>query len=144
MTEVQREVIALVAKERGLARDNVKLSSRLRRDLGMDGDDAVEFFQEFEERYGVDLSPLYRRWDRHFGPEGYGNPRAFLIAIALLFSPLPLLPFGVSPVWVWGIAIVALLLWRWPLRWWPWRDTTIAVSVQDLVTAAETGKWPLT
>ena len=47
---IESEVIDLIAHERGLPRLNVTLSSRLLQDLGMDGDDTVDFFREFEER----------------------------------------------------------------------------------------------
>jgi len=36
----------------------------------MDGDDAVEFFREFGEKFTVDLHGLYANWERHFLPEG--------------------------------------------------------------------------
>jgi hypothetical protein len=63
--------------------------------------------------------------------------------LLLLFAPLLLMPFGISPLWVWGAEIAALLLWLWPLRQWPLKDKTIAVTVQDLVLAAETKRWPI-
>ncbi len=141
---LETEVIELIARERGLDRHKVTLSSRLQQDLGMDGDDAVEFFQDFEKRYGPDLALLYQHWDCHFGPEGFGSPMMFLLMLLLLLSPFPLLPFGVSPAWVWGAEIAAVLLWLWPLRQWPLKDKTIAVTVKDVVVAAETKRWPLT
>lgn len=110
----------------------------------MDGDDAVDFFRDFEERYGADLAPLYQHWDRHFGPEEFGSLFAFLIMLLLLLSPVPLIPFGVSPALVWGIEIVAVLLWLWPLRQWPLKDRTIGVAVNDVVVAADTKRWPIT
>jgi acyl carrier protein len=140
---IEAEVIDLIAHERGLPRRKVILSSRLLHDLGMDGDDAVEFFQDFEKRYGPDLAPLYRHWDRHFGPEGFGSPMMFLILLALVFLPIPLIPLGISPEWVWGIEIGAILLWLWPLRQWPLKDKTIAVTVEDVVMAAKTKQWPI-
>jgi hypothetical protein len=39
-------------------------------DIGMDGDDAVEFFEEFAQRFHVDLTPLGEEWDQYFVPEG--------------------------------------------------------------------------
>lgn len=136
-------MIDLIAHERGLPRHKVSLSSRLLHDLGMDGDDAVEFFQDFEKRYRPDLAPLYQHWDRHFGPEGFGGPMMFLVILVLVFLPLPLIPLGISPAWVWGIEITAILLWLWPLRQWPLKDKTIAVTVKDVVAAAETKQWPI-
>ncbi len=50
-------------------------TTRLGEDLGMDGDDAVDFFEDFAETFRVDLADM--RWDRHFGPEGC-NPLIYL------------------------------------------------------------------
>jgi hypothetical protein len=44
--------------------------TRLAQDLGMDGDDAVKFFDAFQRDFGVDLEDLHMRWDQHFSPEG--------------------------------------------------------------------------
>jgi hypothetical protein len=143
ITSLEHEVIELVAVERGLAPAKVNLRSRLLHDLGMDGDDAVEFFEDFEKRYGADLTPLYQHWSRHFGPEGCGSPTSCLLMFLLVLSPFPLMPLGISPVWVWGLEIAALLLWLWPLRQWPLKDNTIPVTVQDLVAAAESKQWPI-
>ncbi len=109
----------------------------------MDGDDAVEFFQDIEKRYGPDLAPLYQHWDRHFGPEGFGSPMMFLVMLILLFLPLPLIRFGISPAWVWRVEIAAVLLWLWPLRQWPLKDKIVAVKVEDVVEAATTKRWPI-
>ena len=46
----------------------ISLESRLCEDLGMDGDDAWDFFQRFAREFGVDLSTM--QWRRHFGAEG--------------------------------------------------------------------------
>ncbi len=71
---IEAGVIDLIAKDRGLPVAKVTLEKRLLHDLGMDGDDAVEFFEDFGKRYEVDLAPLYQNWDRHFGREGFGSP----------------------------------------------------------------------
>jgi len=39
-------------------------------DLGMDGDDAVEFFEAFGQTFSVDLARLWQHWHHHFAPEG--------------------------------------------------------------------------
>jgi hypothetical protein len=143
-SSVHAEVIELVAEERGLAVAKVQLSSRLWHDLGMYGDDAVEFFEKFQNRYGVDLTALHQNWDCHFGPEGFGSLMLLPVMVLLLLLPVPLLPLGISPILVWTLELVALLLWFWPLRQWPLKDKSIPVTVQDLVSAAETKRWPMT
>lgn len=136
------EIIDFIAQERGLPRHKVTLSSRLRHDLGMDGEDAVEFFQDFERRYDANLTALYKHWGQHFGPEGFGSPTMFLIGLVLVCLPIPLIPLGISPVAVWGIELAAVILWLWPLKQWPLKDRTIPVTVQDVVVAARTKQWP--
>jgi hypothetical protein len=42
--------------------------TRLAQDLGMDGDDAVDFFDAFQQDFGVDLEDLHMHWDQHFSP----------------------------------------------------------------------------
>jgi Protein of unknown function (DUF1493) len=44
----------------------------LQTDLGMDGDDAVEFFAEFFEKFGIDSSRFH--FADHFGPEQPPSP----------------------------------------------------------------------
>jgi hypothetical protein len=141
--KIEAEVIDLIAHERGLPRHKVTLCSRLLHDLGMDGDDAVEFFQDFAKRYDADLTALYHHWDRHFGPEGFGSPMMFLSGIVLVLLPLPLMPLGISPALIWGLELAAVLLWLWPLKQWPLKDKTIPITVEDVVKAARTRHWPV-
>lgn len=136
-------IIELVAEQTGIKPERLNATTRLVQDTGMDGDDAVHFFTDFEKRYEADLTPLYAHWDRHFGPEGFGTPMSFLVMVVLIFAPVILIPFGVSPAWGWGVELVGVLLWLWPLRQWPLKDNTIAVTVGDLASAAETERWPL-
>ena len=79
-----------VAKVRCLSVEEVSLDSRLGDDLGMDGDDAVEFFQHYAREFHVDLAGM--RWKRHFGPEAGWTP------LALFWPPWwrPLLPVTVA------------------------------------------------
>ena len=137
------QIIEYVAEQTGIKPEKLTATTRLLQDAGVDGDDAVEFFIDFEKRYGTDLSPLYAHWDRHFGPEGFGTPMSFLIMLVLLVAPIALIPFGVSPIWGWAVEVVGALIWLWPLRQWPLKDSTIAVTVRDLALAAETKRWPL-
>jgi hypothetical protein len=55
MTEPEDSIIAMVMKERRLERAFIRLDSSLAQDLGMDGDDAVDFFEDFAGRFNVDL-----------------------------------------------------------------------------------------
>lgn len=137
------EIIEHVAEQTGIKPGKLNATTRLLQDTGMDGDDAVEFFTDFEKRYDADLAPLYAHWDRHFGPEGFGTPTSILIMLVLIFAPILLIPLGVSPLWGWGVELVGLTVWLWPFRQWPLKDNTIAVTVGDLASAAETKRWPI-
>lgn len=64
------EIIELVADQSGVPREKIHLSDRLLQDIGMDGDDAVDFFNSVHERFGTDLTHLHEHWSEHFGPEG--------------------------------------------------------------------------
>ena len=142
-SSILSEVIEDVAKQTGISPEKLNAASRLLEDTGLDGDDAVEFFIDFHKRYGTDLGPLYAHWDQHFGPEGFGTPMGFLVLIVLMFAPIILVPFGVSPLWGWGIELVGVLVWLWPLKRWPLKDNSRVVTVSDLVAAAESKRWPL-
>lgn len=45
MAEPEAEIVALIAKKMGLEASAIRPDSRLAQDLGMDGDDAAEFFE---------------------------------------------------------------------------------------------------
>ena len=136
-------IIKHVAKQTGIKPERLKVTTRLLQDTGMDGDDAVEFFTDFEKRYEADLTPLYAHWDRHFGSERFGTPMSFLVMFVLLFAPIILTPLGVPLGLGWGVELAGVLLWHWPLLKLPLKDNIIAITVGDLASAAETKQWPL-
>lgn len=85
MDNLADQVIAMVAEDRGLPAARIDRASRLVDDLGMDGDEADEFFVAFRARFGADLAPLQAHWGRHFGPEvewrlGLGVPVGLVLA----------------------------------------------------------------
>ena len=143
MDEMLSEIVKYVTERTGIKPEKLNATTRLLQDAQIDGDDAVEFFTDFEKRYGAELEPLYAHWDRHFGPEGFGTPMSFLAMLVLLLAPIGLIPFGVSPMWGWGLELAGVLIWLWPLRRWPLKDKTIAVTLGDLASAARTKRWPL-
>lgn len=61
------EIAAFVAMALHYKKERITPETRLGRDLGLDGIEAEEFFEAFQEKFDVDLSVL--QWDRHFGPE---------------------------------------------------------------------------
>ena len=55
MDEVETRVIELLVWERWVSASKLVPTSRLLQDLGMDGDDPVEFLEAFSERFSPDL-----------------------------------------------------------------------------------------
>lgn len=74
-------VRGFLADRFGVAPAGVAASASLQYDFGLDGADAIEFFDAFGERFGVDLSEL--DFHRHFGPEAPFNPLSWLYLAAV-------------------------------------------------------------
>ncbi len=138
----QSEVIDLLAHERGLPREKVYLSDRLLQDLGMDGDDAVDFFNSVHERYGTDLTHLHEHWSQHFGPEGFSCWNGLVFMPAAIIGGVVAGKAGLSTFW--GVAITVALLssWLWVMRRWGPPDRIVPVTVGEVVAAVEAGAWP--
>jgi hypothetical protein len=123
-----------IRKSRSLTTD-----TRLAQDLGMDGDDAVEFFDEFQRAFGVDLVDLHMHWDQHFIPEGTLTLGA-LIGIVLCITAGFWLrgAIGILPAWAWGlilIGIAALIHQRFA------RDDRLPVTLGDMAESVRVGRW---
>jgi hypothetical protein len=69
MSSTFSDVAAFVAEERGAPLQRIAPETTLFGDLGMDGDDAVEFFTEFFRRFEVESGNF--QISRHFGSEGW-------------------------------------------------------------------------
>ena len=123
-----------IRKDRRLTAD-----TRLAQDLGIDGEDAVEFFDEFQRDFGVDLVDLHMHWDQHFSPEGtlsLGALAAIVLCITAGFWLREAI--GILPAWVWGlilIAIAALIHHRFA------KDDRLPVTVGDLIESVRVGRW---
>ena len=83
-------------------------------DLGMDGDDAAEFLEEFAKRFEVNMECF--KFEKHFGPEGM-YPWQF-------------------PVFVWR-----LISGIWDRREPEDIDGLKVIKVEDLIQAAKTKRW---
>lgn len=129
------EIIDQLARERGLPRERVLLSDRLLQDIGLDGDDAVNFFVSLQERFGTDLTQLREHWSDHFRSE-----RTLLWAAVVPIPSVIVAIFvaGFTGSKVWGgaagvalAAIVAGIMLRRPAA-----DAMVPITVADVVTAA--------
>ena len=115
-------------------------------DLGLDGDDAVDFFQAYGEAFNVDLTSLHRRWGAHFGPEGF--PLSFGLGMILIGAAVGfLVALTGLPKWAaFGLGLLAAFGWLIGLRAWPLPrgEALIPITVSDLIHAARIGRWPET
>ena len=97
---IEDEVFDFVAGELRIKREKLNPSDRLLVDLGMDGDDAAEFFDLFEKKFVVDLTYLQEHWSEYFGPEGVSGSGPMLFAIVTM---IPALVVGIIfrlPAWI--------------------------------------------
>jgi len=60
------EVIKFVSEVTAVNVDQITLDTAVNFDLGVDGDDGVEFLEEYSKRFNVDLTSMS---DIYFGPE---------------------------------------------------------------------------
>ena len=56
--ELYSRIVAFVSKTTGIRAERIHATTRLQRDCGVTGDDAVELMLKFSERFSVDLLNL--------------------------------------------------------------------------------------
>ena len=140
-TDVENQLIAMLAKERGLPIERIKPSSRLLDDLGMDGDDAVEFFIDVKNTFGTDISLLEENWNRHFGPEGMSCWLGIIVVPVAFLAGMIAAHFGL-PNWAAFIAaIIAIVAVVWALNKIPSKNPLIPITVDELIGAVKAGAW---
>jgi hypothetical protein len=136
------EVLKLVVEQTGVVPEKVQLSSRLLHDIGMDGDDAVDFFNRVHERFGTDLTHLHEHWSEHFGPEGISCWYGLVIIPAAVVGGVVAGVAGLSTFWGVAMALALLVALLWAVRRWGPPDRTVPVTVGEVVAAVEAGAWP--
>lgn len=62
-------VYAFVAEDHAVKRSKLTPITTLSYDLGLECDDAIEFFDNFEIEFSVDLKSLGKDWDSYFSKE---------------------------------------------------------------------------
>ena len=139
---VEEQILAFTAKLLGTKKDDLSWNSRLLQDLGMDGDDAVEFFKQFGQKFNVNLEDLYAHWHKYFSPEGspiifFGMLLVLLMCIAAGFLLRDRL--GILPSWGWGVALVGLVFVSYR-RWLAWHPKS-PIALRDLIESARSGCW---
>jgi hypothetical protein len=142
-TELHARILALVSWTTGVKSEKLQLGTTLSRDLGMEGDDAVEFFEKFGADFAVDLTDLFRDWKFYFSSEGVPLTTALLVVIPAVVLALFLerffpylqgmVAFGISAL-LWLAALVQWSRWR-------YKNRTAQIAIEDLVQSASSGKW---
>jgi acyl carrier protein len=77
--EMLEEVKSFVAEFWGEPENRLSAETSVNDDLGMDGDDGVEFMLAFGERFAVDLTAFPH--DKYFGPEAGATPLSMVEGI---------------------------------------------------------------
>jgi len=142
MSSIQSEILEMLAKERGLPAARIQLSSRLLQDLGMDGDDAVDFFISIRERFDTNLAELQSRWSEHFGPEGMSLWNAVIVIPIAALGGVGAAFLHLSKGWAIGFVIALFVVWIGAMRRWGLADKMVAITVADVIAAVELGVWP--
>jgi hypothetical protein len=139
---LEDHVLDFTAQQWCVRRQKLSTNTQLAQNLGMAGDDAVEFFEKFGKEFRVNLEDLETRWDRHFFPQGGGGPSLEAIAVICLCVTAGCLLrhyVGILPAWGWGIGLIILAIVidkRWFLK-----DTMVPSTVVDLVDSVRSGRW---
>jgi hypothetical protein len=139
---LEERVYSLVAEERGMPREELSAGKTLSYDLGMEGDDAVEFFENFERQFNVDLTNLWLNWNRYFAPEGVAPQTALVV-----LGPGALIGLGLGQAFprlsTWLCFGFGMVLWVVPFYYFVHRRSRDfpQISVQDLIDCAKAGHW---
>lgn len=65
--EIQSQIVRFLVEHQRVRESKIKKETRIENDLGITGDDAMEFMEAFFETFQVDFSAF--RFDDHFSPE---------------------------------------------------------------------------
>jgi hypothetical protein len=140
---IEKRVFSFVAEKTGVKREHLSAATALSRDIGMEGDDAVEFFEAFGREFAVDLKLLHQNWSCYFGPEGMTVGAALQIVIpagilgVVFIKIFPRLPDWLSFLGAFVLWMVCLFCWG---KWRGERGTP-QITIQDLIECAKVGKW---
>ena len=129
-------------EQTGVLPEKLNFESRLSFALGIEGDDAAQFFERFQKKFSVDLAELKENGSSYSAPEKVSLvtapivllPALFLgIAFSRLWSALP-----TWLCWLFGISIGFAGFYRWHLG--RRRPTERGMAIAQWVEAAESGR----
>lgn len=119
----------------------IKPDTRLSQDLGIEGDDAIEFFEEFEREFGVDITDLHLHWSQHFAPEGSLSLGVMVVLVFCVTAGFWLRDLvGIFPAWAWGLTLIAIAI---MIHQWLAEDMQIPITVGDLIKSVRSGRWEM-
>lgn len=135
----------LLVNGHGVPARKVTLDARIVHDLGVDGDDAAELFEELHKRFGTDFDALEVQWREFFNTEG-ASPHAILFGIpaVIIFGAVAGI---ISAVWhrpkivAVLVALLLLVAGSWLLSRWFGRELR-PLTVGGLAQIVEAGRWP--
>ena len=141
MDTLEERVLEFVSRECKVKRRKISLASRVSQDFGIDGHDAVEFFERFAREFDVELLPLQEKWPDYFAPEGGpGWPFIVVCVVSYLIGAIIQHFVGWPPALL--SALLLVVLWIWPLKTWPFpRGNFGEITVRDLLNSATTHYW---
>jgi hypothetical protein len=139
---IEERVYALLLEELHVPREKLAANKTLSHDLGMEGDDAAEFFEKFGHEFQVDFSGLYQDWSRYFAADAVSP-----VVVLIVLGPGALIGFGMErlfarlPTWI--SFSVGLLIWLVPFFYFVRRRSrrALQISIQDLIDCANEGRW---
>lgn len=133
-------MMELLAENRGMTIETISADARLLHDLGMDGDDAVDFFTALKAELGTDLEALEERWNDHFGGEHLSRAgcAAVVVVACAGFALASMIKWGHPLLWM----AVFATIWIGAFRGRPLRGPIkIPITVRDVVAAVEAKRW---
>jgi Protein of unknown function (DUF1493) len=140
---VEDRVYALVTEECGIGREKLTPNTSLSCDLGMEGDDDVEFFKKFSLEFSLDLKALGEDWRHYFATEGVPIGTALLVVIPGSIISIGLIRiFSRLPDWI--CFIFSFSLWLVGFGFWSrWRNKhrDPQITIQDLIDSVRVGTW---
>jgi hypothetical protein len=140
---VEQLVVEFTRRHIPAAADRVSIDSRLVEDLGLEGEDALEFFEAYDDEFHVDLTVLINQnWKRHFGAVGgvhWTTVAGFFVCF--LISEILHWVFGSIAQWILYLGL--MLVWWGMLQFWPAKRQAalVPITVRDLVEAATAQRW---
>lgn len=141
ITEVRR----LLIEKHGIPAVDVTPQARILQDLGVDGDDAAELFNDLNARYGTNFAALKDDWREFFNTEG-ASPKAILLGCPVLLicagasgalAAYAHLPKPLAMV----LAFIMLIGGSWLWSRFFGRDLR-PLTVAGLAEIVERGEWP--